>query len=572
MISAGRRGSVRGWVSRMLRCAALFALATAARAQLADTVYLNGKIITVDAQFSIQEALAVRGERILATGSNDAMRRLVGFDTRVVDLGGRSVIPGLIDNHNHVIRATEYWPNEARLDGVNTRRGALARLSEKAEQLPPGEWLMVLGGWFENQFMDSREDFTLAELDRVAPDRPAFVQAVYDHAYGNSAWFEAMGIPLQVTPAQYAAATGLAADVVRDARGRATGRLNGGFPMVARAIARFSAVPAEKQSDAILAALAYLNSIGLTAIYDPGGLGIKQESYARIREIADTRGLPVRIFHTLSAGVPATPNEAMALIQRLASERPFQGDASFDLIAMGEIYYGPFHWDNELKPTQPSAEDLAVGRDILAAAAQRGWPVQTHVMQPETMDRLLDVITDINRDYPVRQLRWTIAHADNIGPSQLERVRALGMNLQLRSISTLGNRDAVFERFGDAGYHMPPLRLVQDSGIPFGLGTDGTKAGQINPFVNLWWAVTGKALNGDVVIRETLTREEALIAHTRGNAYLMFQEANIGALAPGLMADMLVLDADYLSVPADQIKTLRPVATLVGGRLVHGSL
>ena len=119
---------------------------------------------------------------------------------------------------------------------------------------------------------------------------------------------------------------------------------------------------------------------------------------------------------------------------------------------------------------------------------------------------------------------------------------------------------------------MPPLRLVQDSGVPYGLGTDGTKAGQIDPFVTLWWAVTGKALNGETVLTETLTREEALIAHTRNNAYIMFQEANLGSIAPGLLADMLVLDRDYLTVPADQIHSIRPVATLVGGRVVYGSL
>jgi len=113
---------------------------------------------------------------------------------------------------------------------------------------------------------------------------------------------------------------------------------------------------------------------------------------------------------------------------------------------------------------------------------------------------------------------------------------------------------------------------VQDSGIPFGLGTDGTKASQIDPFVTLWWAVTGKALNGETVLTETLTREEALIAHTRTNAYLMFQEGNLGAIKPGLLADALVLDRDYLTVAADEIRSIRPIATLVGGRLVHGSL
>ena len=142
----------------------------------------------------------------------------------------------------------------------------------------------------------------------------------------------------------------------------------------------------------------------------------------------------------------------------------------------------------------------------------------------------------------------------------------------MRSISVLGDRHQITEKFGDASLDMPPLRLIQDSGIPFGLGTDGTKANQISPFVTLWWAITGQALNGDLVMRQTLSREEALIAHTRSNAYLMFQEANLGSIRPGFMADMLVLDQDYLTIPEDQIKSIRPVATILGGRLVSGEL
>lgn len=537
-----------------------------------DLLLVNGKIITVDDYFSIRQAIAIRGERIASVGSDEDLRATAGPTTRIVDLGGRTVIPGLIDNHDHVIRATEYWPNEARLDGVTSRADALARLATKARTLADDEWLMALGGWVETQFTDSRADFTLAELDAVAPDRPAFVQAVYDHAYGNTAWFEAMGIPLVLVPGAEAPTTSLARHVLRDASGRITGRLDGGFPMIALAIERFPPVAAERQSAAIRTAFSYLNSIGLTSVFDPGGLGIKQESYGRIAALANAGELTVRIFHTLSAGVPATPADAQMLIERIEATRPFQGDATFDMIAMGEIYYGPFHWDNELRPVTPGAEDNATGRAILASAAAGGWPVQTHSMQPATIENLLNVIADINTEYPLRQLRWSITHADNIAALQLERVRALGMNLQLRSISVLGNRADVMAQFGEAGYHMPPLRLVQDSGVPFGLGTDGTKAGQIDPFVTLWWAVTGRALNGEIVLKETLTREEALVAHTRSNGYLMFQESNIGALKPGLLADLLVLDRDYLTVPADEIKAIRPVATLVGGRLVHGSL
>jgi predicted amidohydrolase YtcJ len=565
----------------MTRCTRFFAVLIAllvavnlSAQEAPDTVLLNGKIVTVDDYFSIEEAVAISGERIVAVGTDAAVRALAGPGTIVVDLDGRTVIPGLIDNHNHIIRATEYWPNEARLDGVTNRFEALALLEAKAESLPEGEWLMALGGWTEAQFIGNRADFTLEELDEISPGRPAFIQSTYDHAFANTPWFDAMQIPVLASRAERDAATGLAAYVMRDETGRATGRLNGGMPMIRLAIAGFPEVTADKQADAIRQALTYLNGIGLTSIYDPGGVGIRGESYGRLRGMADNEGLTVRMFHTLGGGAPDTPEAAAAVVADIAASRPFQGDHIMDLLAVGEIYYAPFHWDSLFEPRRPVGQDLDAGRQILTAAAEGGWSVQTHASQPETIDLLLDVMEDINTEFPLRQLRWSITHADLVGREQIERMRHLGMNLQMRSISVTAQprRYRLLEEMGDAGLDVPPLRMIEESGIPWGLGTDGTKAAQINPFITLWWAVTGLALNGDQVMRQTLTREEALIAHTRSNAYLMFQEGNLGAIKPGLLADMLVLDRDYLTVPVQEIKEILPDATIVGGRVVLGSL
>lgn len=197
-----------------------------------DTILFNGKIITVDDFFSVKEAIAIQGTRIVAVGTNEDIQSLSGPDTLVSDLRGKTVIPGLIDNHNHVIRATEYWPNEARLDGVSSRIEALTILETKANELADNEWLMSLGGWTENQFIGNQADFTLEELDEVASDRPAFIQSTYDHAFGNTRWFEEMDIPIVAGFEQHRDATGLSSYVVRDETGLATGRLNGGMPMV----------------------------------------------------------------------------------------------------------------------------------------------------------------------------------------------------------------------------------------------------------------------------------------------------------------------------------------------------
>ena len=330
--------------------------------QAPDTILLNGKIITVDNFFTIQEAVAVQGERFTAVGTDAAIRPLAGAATRVVDLGGRTVIPGLIDNHIHVIRATEYWPNEARLDGVSSRSEALTRLEAKADALPAGEWLMSLGGWTENQFVGDQADFTLEELDDIAPDRPAYIQSTYDHAFANSAWFTEMGVPLETDFDTPSPASGLASHVVRDGNGAVTGRLNGGMAMINIATARFPDVPAERQAEAIRDAFSHFNSIGLTTAYDPGGGGIRAESYERIWALAAERGLTLRVFHTLARGaIPTTLQEALGFAEEIRAVQPFQGDATLDLIAVGENYYIPFQRDSLAGPIRPTAEAIEGG-------------------------------------------------------------------------------------------------------------------------------------------------------------------------------------------------------------------
>jgi len=278
------------------------------------------------------------------------------------------------------------------------------------------------------------------------------------------------------------------------------------------------------------------------------------------------------VFYTLGPDL-ARSGEAQlrSALDALDSTLPYQGDDYFDLLAFGEVYYRDFHFDSQVDFVNPSAQDIDAARRILTLAAKKGWSVETHASHPATMNNLFDLMDEINTQYPLRQLRWSITHADRIDAESLRRARSLGMNIQLRSSPVIGGMDPEIALFGAEAYAMPPLRLVQDSGVTFGLSTDGTKASQINPFVALWWATTGKKLDGKVITRQPLTRQEALIAYTRSNAAMLFQENRIGAIKPGLLADLVVLDRDYLTVPVDEIAAIKPVATMVGGAFVFNT-
>ncbi|MCW2931274.1 MAG: hypothetical protein JWM19_2236 [Actinomycetia bacterium] len=528
---------------------------------MATRILTNAKILTVDERFSIQQAVAITDGRITAVGADTEVLTAAGPGAEVTDLGGATVIPGLIDNHNHFVRGTEHWRSEVRLDGVTERAEVLRRLADRAAMLAPGEWLLTLGGWHTDQLNGDRTDLTREELDAIAGDHPAFIQVGYSHAFVNTALLTALG--------------GEVPGLVLDAGGQPTGRVEGGIVSLNAIAARFPQ-PSGHGTDGVRAAAAYYNSLGLTSVFDPGGVGVTDSAYEHVAALAARNELTLRVLTTLGDATNArTPEQAREMVARVRGSRPFQGDSWYDRIAVGEIYYAPFHWDHPAVPPVPSGQDVAAADEILRAAAEGGWPVQTHSVTGEGLDLVLGAYERAGARRPVRPLRWCLTHSEGITAAQLERARRLGVTLQVRSMGVIGGQEHAESVHGaEAVRRMPPLRAIADSGLAWGLGTDGTKAAQINPFVTLWWAVTGRSLGGGVAVDAdlVLSREEALIAHTRSNAWLMFQEGYTGSIRPGLRADLVVLDRDYLTVAPDEIRDIRPVATIVNGSVVHGNL
>jgi len=541
----------------LLVLALVAATAGPASAQTPDTVLVNGKIVTVDDRFTIAQALAIKGERILKVGTTAEVEALRGPQTRVIDLAGRTVIPGLIDNHAHWVRAAEH--DELRFDGVTSRQQALKMLADRVHSVPAGEWIVVLGGWSEEQFTDEPRGFSLEELDRIAPNNPVVLQAVYNHSYLNSVALIAAKIDAGTPDPQ-------GGRIEKDAGGKPTGLVRGagGVAFVA------ARVPLQNQ-EAWLAntrkLVSYLNSMGVTAWLDAGGRGMGAKHYEPYRYLADRGELTIRLFWT-TIRQPATPAQVDAVIGEIRDLKPFQGNDYFDNVGWGESVFAPVTTQLLRVETNTRAEDLAQMRRLLLALAERGIYVNSHVEMSTAIDAFLNEYESINKERPIKGLHWSFSHLDQVSEAQLERMKKLGMTAQIHSRPLI--QGALMHKVhGDKAWDMPPFRRIQDSGIHWGLGSDATAVTTSNPFYTLSFAVTGRMIGGRAVNRQTITREEALIAHTRSNAIFLFQEGNLGSLAPGKYADLLVLDRDYLTVPDSEIKDIRPLITMVGGKLVH---
>ncbi len=522
------------------------------RAEPADTIYHNAKIVTVDAGFRIVSGLAVKGDRILAADDIANLKSLSGPGTKLIDLQGRTVIPGLIDNHLHFLRDALRWQHQTRIDGITSRARAREVIAAKANASAAGEWVFVLGGWSEDQFADQAGGFTREELDAAAPRNPVLIQKSYMAAYTNTLADEALADAVSGTTGGKGKGKG---GGMRKGGGGGGGGDSGARTLINRALDRYLPEPDEAEALENLAAFSgVLNAMGLTTVYDVG-----RDTDGPIElcaKLAAEGRASLRVFHTLrySANDPAEADAAIALIQ---GSRPRQGDAWSGVIGLGEHLYNPIH-DSTMRLSRYTAEELAPFEKIAAAAAAGGWHVHDHAMQDSTISAYLDIF---ERVAPLGSIdRWTLAHCDLISPANIARAKQLGLTLAIHNKTAKpAGRD------GDS----PPLKAIQDSGIVWGLGSDGGVVAPVNPFTTLWWATTGRIFPDRVAINEPVTREQALIAHTRSNAWLLFKEQDLGSLGPGKLADFLVLDRDYLTVPEAEIREIRPVMTVVGGRVVH---
>jgi hypothetical protein len=527
-----------------------------------DLILSNGKIITVDERFTIAQAVAIRGNRIVAVGANAEIAALAGPNTRTVDLRGRAVIPGLIDNHMHLLRAAATWTKELRFEGVTSRKQAADMLRARAKAAGPGGWVYNIGGWTHQQFADDPRPLTREELDQLAPDNPVALQESYYQVFLNSRALQTLGIQANAPdPPEFVKGT-----IQRDAAGKPTGIIRGDIAATRPVAAKLPKVASGELEAATAEMIKDMNRAGLTSVGVPG-------CSADVLEILEKwktqERLGIRIF-CIEGAAAANPEQVDRALAQMDKMKLFQGDSFIDTIFFGESVYGPLHDPMFALKSNYSADQLAIWRRLAMEIAKDGLPLHVHAELHDTIDAFLDQIDAVNKEHPIKGLRWTLAHINQINAAQLDRMKRLGMYAAVHPWAVI-NGAIMHEGFGDGAYDMPPLRDLQNSGIMWGFGTDGTAANQTLPFQTLSFAVTGEMVGGRKVLRQTISREDALVAHTRKNAYFVFQEDNLGSIQPGKLADLLVLDRDYLTVPAGQIKDIKPAMTMVGGRFVYGT-
>lgn len=531
-----------------------------------DLILTNGKIITVDERFSIAQAVAIRGDRVAAVGTDQEIARLAGPNTRRIDLKGKTVIPGLIDNHIHLLRAASTWAKELRYDGVYSRKQAVEMLRARVKAAGPGEWIYNIGGWAHQQFTDDPRPFTREELDRIAPDHPVALQESYYQVFLNSRALTLLKIEANAPdPPEF-----VKGSIVRDAAGKPTGIVRGDIAGTRVVASKMPRVAPEQLEASATALVRDMNRAGLTSVGVPG---CDADVLALFQKWKAEGRLNLRVF-CISGAAAGNPEAVERSIQQLSRMKLFQGDSYIDEVSFGESVYSPLHDPMFALTSNPMPEQLEAWRKIAMAIAQAGLPLHVHAELSSSIDAFLDQIEAINKEHPVKNLRWALAHVNQINASQLDRMKKLGMYAAVHPWAVINGGimhegDTLYKGFGDGAYDMPPLATIQNSGILWGLGTDGTAANQTLPFTTLAFAVTGKMAGGRKVIRQTISREDALIAHTRKNAFFVFQEDNLGSIQAGKLADLVVLDRDYLTIPADQIKDIQPTMTVVGGRVVY---
>src|SRR5712672_833540 len=531
-----------------------------------DIILHNGRITTLDPKNPEAANLAIKDGRIIGVGDAEEYQR--GPDTKVIDLKGRRVIPGLNDSHLHVIRGGLNYNMELRWDGVPSLADALRMLREQAQRTPPGQWVRVVGGWSEFQFAERRIP-TLDELNQAAPDTPVFVLHLYDRALLNRAALRAVGYTKESPNPP-------AGEIVRDAAGNPTGALiaRPNAMILYATLAKGPKLPPDYQLNSSRHFMRELNRFGITSVIDAGG-GFQNypEDYGIVEQLHECGQLTVRIAYNLFTQKPK--NELADFERWTGMVKSRQGDDYLRHNGAGEmLVFSAADFEDFLEPRPDLSASMEPElKPVVTLLAQNKWPFRLHATYDESITRALDVYEAVNREVPLKGLHWFIDHAETISKRNIERIAALGGGIAIQH--RMAYQGEYFrDRYGEAVLRRPPpIRELLSSGLPVGAGPDATRVASYNPFVSLYWLTTGKTVGGLSMYDEAnrMERMEALRLWTVGSSWFSTEEGSKGSIVPGQLADLAVLSADYFSIPNDEIKQLESVLTIVGGKPVYAA-
>ena len=553
-----RRSSARTVSLGMATLAALTVSACAPTPHPADLVLLGGSVVTLS-EAGVAEGIAIRGDRIVAVGSSSEVRAYVGPETRVVELDGRSVIPGLADNHFHGIGG---GPG---VDLSRTRSIAdvVEAVAARAAEIRAGEVIRTNSDWHEGQLAEQTLPYR-DDLDRATSDHAVVVVRGGHEYILNSAALARWSID-ESTPAVSGGRIGRYED----------GRLNGELVDRAKNFVVLPPVPERSEAD-MLAALAEshrtLNSRGLTSIRYPGSSPLQ---YSALQQLKETERLNVRVEFLLRA--PRSPQS----LAQIMNEWPAPGagdawlkiggvklgvDGGFEGGLMREPYEEPWGEGGAFSGLQTVPREPFV--ETVRALHASGWRVATHAVGDAAIDLVLDAYEVANADAPLQGLRWVIEHGFIPRDDQFPRMRALGLSVSAQDHLYLA-APSLAEYWGeDRAAWTTPLRAYLDADIPVSLGTDSP----VVPY-DPWWVLhhftTRETISAGVFgADQRVTRLEALRAATEGYAYLTFSEDERGSLEVGKLADLAVTAMDYLTCADPCLESMQVDLTVVGGRIV----
>jgi predicted amidohydrolase YtcJ len=533
----------------------------------ADTILYNAKVATNGVP-SFVEAVAISDAKITAVGTNDEILRVRGPQTRVIDARRRTIIPGLNDSHMHPIRGGLNYNLELRWDGVPSLADALRMLTEQAARTPAPQWVRVIGGWTEFQFAERRMP-TLEEINAAAPDTPVFIMHLYDRALLNGAALRALGYDKHAPEFP-------AGEVQRDRHGNPTGLLiaKPNANVLYATLAKGPTLSRQDQLNSSRLFFRELNRFGITSAIDAGGgFQAYPDDYGVVNELHRNGELSVRLAYNLFTQRPKQELADFSSWTKLT--RHGDGDDFYRVNGAGEmLVFSAADFEDFLVPRPDllpvmESELKAVIRHLV----EHRWPFRLHATYNETIERALNVYEEVNREIPFDGLHWFFDHCETITDRNIERVKALGGGIAVQNRMAFQGEYFV-ERYGSQqARRTPPIRRMLEMGVPVGAGTDATRVSSYNPYLSLYWLVTGKTVGGLRLYPEEnrLDRGEALELYTLGSSWFSTENGKKGALAPGQLADLAVLSADYFSIPEEEIKQLESVLTIVGGKVVYAT-